>query len=138
MLKGDLTHYEKLLLDFYAALNEASKQKNATILSEGLGQIVESLFGGELYQNLTRIIAGTVIILNPLTSAALTTGAFITTQLAAGVLAHLFKKHFEQIKSPTIQNFVTFKNDFENFIAQEKERLGDMFEKQYPIEELYK
>jgi len=103
----------------------------------GVGEVIEN-YVSEYLSQLSMLVAGAITKLSPLVSAMLGASGQIFAIFAAGALAELFKIYYQRLQTPKIPNFIDFKKDFEWTIAQEKERLGDKFEKRYPIQELYK
>jgi len=134
-VKGYLNNYEKLMLDFYALSKQLSTKERSPTLVAGLSKMIQSFIGKHL--GLTVAAITEVFSFPPLAAIGIGIVAQAGVNFTAGSLAALFKNYYTQSQNHTIENFQLFKADFENFIAQEKERLGDSFEKRYPIQELY-
>jgi len=134
-VKGYLNNYEKLMLDFYALAKQLSTKEKSPILVAGLGKMIQSFIGKYLGWAVTAITGA--LSYPPLVAAFIGVTTQAGVNFTAGSLAALFKNYYTHSQNQTVESFQLFKNDFENFIAQEKERLGDNFEKRYPIRVLY-
>ena len=124
-LKGHLSEYQKLLLHFYIYYRNAQEQSSAHI--SGLSKIVQVVVGVSLV-SLTNIVTGNTVATGMV--------AGLTTAYAQGALGQLFSEWHIQKKS-SFKTYQAFKDDFEIFIATERERLGaNKFQELYPIDEL--
>jgi len=138
-VKGYLNNYEKLILDFYTAYLKFRHQKVSPFRRAGVEEVIESVTSKHL-GHAVGIISGSYTFANfpPLVAFMISSSLSVGVNFAAGYISELCGKFFQKNQTKTIKTFQEFKTEFEQFIAQEKERLGDKFVKRYPIQELYK
>ncbi len=131
-LQGHLDEYQHFLLETYTVIQNVTKTQLPEHWFAGLKDGMKDSIGGTL-----GIISGTITsIIIPPEAIPLKVGAGVLTAFAVkagtATLVELALKWFKENYSKS-KPFTDFKADFEQFLAKEKEQLGDNFDKSYPL-----
>jgi len=119
-LKGELEDIQKIYLDFFSVLQETVLKKPSAVLLAGEKDLTKTLIGLGIDQ-----------LIDDEKPIGQLLDIFLKT-FAKGSLAELFATWRKQ-PNPKFKVYSEFKKDLWNFIGEEQKRLGDDFEKRYPL-----
>jgi len=119
-LEDKLDESQKIYLDFFSVLQEYARKKPSDLLIAGEKDIVKVLVG---------------IAFDKLLDDEQPIGQLLDVFMkpfAKGSIAELIAKWRKQ-PNPKYKTYSEFRKNFREFIGEEQKRLGDDFEKQYPL-----